>query len=246
MFDGGLQMWKEAKYEESIQNLIALTKAFPEHHLVDDSLFWIANIYEHYLENPDQAVRFYRSLTTVYEESEYLYQSLVGLARVRSQQGDEGKRKAIRIYMKLQNENLDQVEPAQWESNQLQLAQLLFDLSNYEQMRVELKRLLHENNQSEFGAKAYYLIGKSYQLEDKLELAELAYLEADSKFRHQKAALSSALSLADIYEATGQLNKAIAVYESILNRLERREIFYQLANNRIQKLRLRVKQTKTG
>jgi len=246
MFDSGMTLWNEQKYDESIQNLIALTKAFPNHHLVDDSLFWIASIYEHYLKDPDQAVRFYRSLNTKFESSDYSSRSMMGLARVRAQQGDEGKRRAIRILIKLQKQGNQNLDGQTWEQNQLQLAQLFFDLKNFEQARIELKRLIHETPKSDSLPLAFYRIGKSYQEEGNLELAKLTFMEADKRFNYKKESLSSALSLADIYEETGQLNEAIQVYESILNRLEQKNVFYQLADNRIQKLKSRVKKTKTG
>lgn len=246
MFDGGMSLWKEQKYDEAIQNLIALTKAFPNHALVDDALFWTASIYEHYLDNPEQAIRFYRSLTNRFESSEYNVRSMIGLARVRSKQGDEGKLKAVRIFIKLQKQPNAFLSNAAWEQNQILLAQLLFDLKNYEQARVELKRLIFERPDSEYIPKAYYQIGKSYQLEGQTNMAEITFLEADRKFKFQKETLSSALSLASIYEESGQLLNAIRVYESILKRLEKREVFYQLATTRIQKLKSRVKKTKTG
>lgn len=246
MFDNGMALWNEQKYDESIQNLVALTKAFPDHHLVDDSLFWIANIYEHYLKDPDQSVRFYRSLTNKFENSEYHTRSMVGLARVRAHQGDEGKRRAIRILMKLQKQESAKTNADSWEQNQLQLAQLFFELKNYEQGRIELKRLIYELPKSNKLPFAFYKIGSSYREEGNLELAKLTFQETDKRFNYKKKSLSSALSLADIYEETGQLNEAIQVYQSVLNRLEQKEVVYQLANNRIQKLKLRVKKTKTG
>ncbi len=246
MYDSGMTLWNEQKYDESIQNLVALTKAFPDHHLVDDSLFWIANIYEHYLKDPDQSVRFYRSLTNKFEDSEYHKRSMVGLARVRAQQGNEGKRRAIRILMKLQKQESPNTDVDFWEQNQLQLAQLFFELKNYEQGRIELKRLIYELPKSDKLPIAYHKIGNSYRDEGNLELAKLTFKETDKRFNYKKKSLSSALSLADIYEETGQLNEAIQVYQSVLNRLEQKEVVYQLANNRIQKLKLRVKKTKTG
>lgn len=246
MFDGGMSLWKEQKYDEAIQNLVALTKAFPNHALVDDALFWTASIYEHYLDNPEQAIRFYRSLTNRFETSEYNVRSMIGLARVRSKQGDEGKLKAVRIFMKLQKQPNAYLSEAAWEQNQILLSQLLFDLKNYEQARVELKRLISERPDSEYVPKAYFQIGKSYQLEGQINLAKITFLEADKKFEFQKVTLSSALSLASIYEESGQLLNAIGVYETILERLEKREVFYQLATTRIQKLKSRVKKTKTG
>ena len=119
MFNKGLDLWEAQKYDEAIQNFNALTKAFPEHLLVDDSLFWIANIYEHYLKNSEQAVRFYRSLSNTADNSEYTLQSMLGLARVRSLQGDDGKRKAIRIYRKLQRQQEPNFGIVEWDQKSI-------------------------------------------------------------------------------------------------------------------------------
>lgn len=245
IFDNGLSLWKSEKFDEAIQNFIALTKAFPKHHLVDDSLFWIANIYEHYLQNPDQAVRYYRSLNNKFENSEHHQSSMIGLARVRAMQGDEGKRKAIRIYQKLQKQH-STLKKEDWDKNQFKLAELFFELAQYKQARVELKRLIVENPDSELISQVYFKIGRSYYLEGNLDLAKLTFWEADRKFKFMKVSLDSAISLADIYEEIGQLQAAIEVYQTILNRLKKKEVFYQLANNRINQLKSRLKKTITG
>jgi TolA-binding protein len=245
IFDRGLTLWETKKYDESIQNFIALTKAFPEHHLVDDSLFWIANIYEHYLKDSKQAVRFYRSLTIKFESSDYYLKSMVGLARVRALEGDEGKRKAIRIYRKLQKKPAIH-EGKEWTENQLQLAGLFFDLKQFKQARIELKRLIVEKPQSKLLPRAYYKLGRSYYLEGKIDLARITFLETEQKYKFQKASLDSAINLADIYEESGELESAIKVYQTILNRLEEKEVYYQMAVNRMKKLRSRLRKTITG
>ncbi|MBT4087247.1 MAG: hypothetical protein HOE30_02015, partial [Deltaproteobacteria bacterium] len=137
IFDKGLTLWEDEKYDEAIQNFVALTKAFPEHHLVDDSLFWIANIYEHYLNNPEQTIRFYRYLTGKFEKSEFQFRSMVGLGRVRALQGDEGKRKAIRIFRKLQKHPEMIQNEKKWVENQFRLIDLYLELKQYEQTRIE-------------------------------------------------------------------------------------------------------------
>ena len=243
MYDQAIQQWGEKKYEESIQNLIALTKAYPDDELVDDSIFWIANIYKLYLKNPTQAIRYYRSLTKSFEDSEYYFPSMMGLAEAYSQQEKEGKQKAILIYQKLQEQEL---QPAEFEKIQYQLAEIYMDFSQYEQARVELKKLITQKPDSSYAAKAYHLIGYSYYLSDRVDLAELTFKEADQKFDHGLSSLDSALSLADIYENQDRLSEAIQVYSSILIRLDRKEIIYQLAGNRIAKLKTRLKQTKKG
>ena len=214
IFDRGLALWETKKYDESIQNFIALTKAFPEHHLVDDSLFWIANIYEHYIKDSKQAVRFYRTLTIKFEDSDYYLKSMVRLAGVRALEGDEGKRKAIRIFRKLQKKQAIH-DSEEWAENQIQLAGLFFELKQYKQARIELKRLIIEKPQSKLLPKAYYKLGRSYYLEGKIDLAQITFLETEQKYKHQKISLNSAINLADIYEEKGELEAAIKVYQTI-------------------------------
>lgn len=245
IFERGLALWETKKYDESIQNFIALTKAFPEHHLVDDSLFWIANIYEHYLKDSNQAIRFYRSLTNKFENSDYYLKSMLGLARVRALEGDEGRRKAIRIFRKLQKQKAIH-DSRDWAENQLKLADLFFDLKQYEQARVELKRLFIEKPKSKLLSRAYYKLGRSYYLEGKKDLARLTFIEAEQKYNYQKASLDSAINLADIYEESGELESAIKVYETIKDRLEKKEVYYQLAVSRIKRLESRLRKTITG
>ncbi|MBU2648112.1 tetratricopeptide repeat protein [bacterium] len=246
IFDKGLSLWEDEKYDEAIQNFVTLTNAFPEHPLVDDSLFWIANIYEHYLNNPEQTIRFYRSLTSRFENSEYQLRSMIGLGRVRALQGEEGKRKAVRIFRKLQKHPELIQNSDEWVKNQFRLVELFFDLKQYEQARIECKQVILKKTDSKSEAKAYYLIGSSYLLEGNTELAKITFQEVERKFGFNKVSLASAISLADIYEQNGELSLAIAVYQTLLERLQRKEVFYQLANDRIQKLNLRLKKTKTG
>jgi len=243
MYDQAIKLWGEQKYEDSIQNLIALTKAYPEDELVDDSIFWIANIYQLYLHNPAQAIRYYRSLTKGFETSEYYFPSMIGLADAYSSQEKEGQQKAILIYHKLQETKLTQ---QQFEKIQQQLAQLHIRFGQYEQARVELKKLIIDFPDSPLNAKAYHLIGYSYFLSNQVSLAELTFKETDDRYQQSVASLDSALSLADIYESQDRLSEAIKVYQSILTRLDQKEIIFQLAGNRIAKLKTRLKQTNKG
>lgn len=243
MFSQAIQLWEEEKYDESIQNFIALTKAFPEHELVDDALFWIANIYDQYLNEPKQAIRFYRSLNKSFESSPHYYKSMLKLALVYERQGDDDKRRAIRIYEKLQK--LTPVtEEGQWVDNQYRLAKMHFELKQYEKCRIELKNLILKYPNSNFVAKAYYLIGYAYYVEGNLRMAEITFLETDKKFNYSRESLSSAISLADVYEELGQIRPAIAVYKKIINRLDSKEEIYSSFRGRVERLESRLKKTR--
>ncbi len=243
-FDEALALWEQEKYEEAIQNFIILTKSYPEHYLVDDSLFWVGNIYEHYLNNHKQAIRFYRLLVKKLENSEYVQQSMKGLARIYlTQNDDDGLRKALLIFQKFQKTD---VFDEAWGNNQFQLAQIYVRLKLYEQARMALKELVLKRKDSDLVHKAYYLIGSTYYMEGRQDLTEVTYLEAEKTFNHARQSLTTAISLADIYEEKGHLQSAIDVYQTILNRLDNKEMFYQLAKYRIAGLKSRLKKTNTG
>ena len=243
-FDEALALWEQEKYEEAIQNFVIFTKSYPEHNLVDDSLFWIANIYEHYVKDHKQAIRFYRLLLKRFENSEYVKRSMSGLARIYLDQGSEDSlRKALLIFQKFQRS----VETAtEWEKNQYQLAQIYMRLKRYEQARSTLKELIRQRGSSELIHKAYYLIGSAYFMEGRQDLTEPAYLEAEKRFDHSRQSLTTAIRLANIYEEQGHLQSAIKVYRTILNRLEKGEMFYQLVKYRVARLHSRLRKTNTG
>ena len=243
MFDRAIALWQEDKHEEAVQNFIALTKAFPEDALVDDSLFWIANIYELYLHDQEQAIRYYRSLTKSFDHSEYSLRALKGLARVYYSQGDEGRNKAILIYQKLQTKDL---KSSDFEENQIALATIYLEAKQYEKARVELKQLIEKLPNSSLVPKAYHMIGTCFYIEGRKDLAEITFSEVDRKFQNGKESLASAMSLAQLYEEQDQLFNAIVVYESIIDRLDEKNIFYQLASSRIAKLKNRKSRTSKG
>ena len=226
-----------------MQNFTALATAYPDHELVDDSLFWVANLYEHYLSNNEQAIRYYRSLTKRYEDSEYYFQAMAGLARVYAQRGDEGRQKALLIYQKLQKSHLPMQQASE---NQIRLAEIYLHFEQYGKARVELKRLIEQAPNSDYVPRAYHLIGLSFHREGRRDLAEITYLEVDQRYDFSKTTIASALSLAQLYEESDRLQSAIAMYESILKRLDRQEVFYLLANDRIKKLRDRRRFTSKG
>lgn len=243
MFDNAVTLWEQKKYEEANQNFIALTKAFPDHGLVDDSLFWIANIYELYLNSPEESIRYYRSLTKRFENSDYFYQSMARLAGIYKTKDDEGLRKALLIYRKLLKRAPSEKE---WEKMKVNLANVYFKLKYYEQSRSAFKKLINKTKDEELIARAYYSIGYSYYIEGKMELAKISFQETEKRYNYSKRSLSSAIHLADIYEDEGDLQSAVDVYESILKRLDQNEVLYQMAKGRISKLKNRLIKTHTG
>lgn len=243
MFDNAVVLWEQNKYEEANQNFIALTKAFPDHGLVDDSLFWIGSIYELYLNEPEESIRYYRSLTKRFETSDYYYQSMERLAGIYQTQDDEGLRKALLIYRKLLKRAPSEND---WEKMKFKLSDVYFKLKYYEQSRSALKKLILKSKNEELIGRAYYHIGYSYYAEGKIELAKISFQETEKRYNYSKRSLSSAIHLADIYEDEGHLQPALDVYQSIVKRLDKNEVLYQMAKGRISKLKKRLIKTHTG
>lgn len=245
MYERAINLWKEKRYEESIQNFIALTTAYPEDELVDDSLFWIANIYEHYLKEEEQAALFYRSLSKEFPQSEYALRSTMALARIfeGKDQDRQSLRKALLVRQSLDEKALSEELR---DKNRLKLALLYVKLKQYEQARFHLKELIEVTVEQNLIAKAYHLIGTSYYLEGESELAEITFLEVEKRFKKGRQSLASALSLAELYEELNRLNEAIGIYQTILERVGQQEILYGLALERIPKLKARMKRTQQG
>ena len=207
LFNEAVEFWKNEEYENSIQNFITLTKTHPNSRLTDDSLFWIAGIYNHYLQEPQQAIRYYRALSKK-RDSEYYKDAMRELADIYLNSNTENRNRAILIYRKLQSLDLD-VE--KWEENQYRIVNYYLDSGDYELARVELKKFAERTNDPAWLMQIYRLIGFSYYIEGNLALAEKTYREAFEKFPEA----DTGLNLVNIYQETQKLDRALSVLKAL-------------------------------
>ena len=81
-------------------SFITISEIYPGSPLVEDSLFWAANLYHHFLGNGPLAERYYQQLMVRFPEGEHFHSSLEAVAELYAQQR-ETLYKAILTYRRL-------------------------------------------------------------------------------------------------------------------------------------------------
>ena len=59
-------LWEAGQYADAARNFITLSEIYPGDPLAEESLFWAASLYQHFLADPEQAIRFYQHLLVQY------------------------------------------------------------------------------------------------------------------------------------------------------------------------------------
>ena len=236
LFNRAILLWEKMEYDEAIEHFITLTKLHPSSHLVDDSLYFIANIYHIHLNENKQAIRYYRYLNKRFSDSEFYADSLKNLASLHVHNKDDID-KAIRIYRTIQEEF-----PAgeNFVENQIEIAKLMIRKNDFGIARAELKKLIENDQSKQNKAIAYSLIGFSYYQEGKIELARLAYQAAQQFDKVGQTKWYSAINLAGIYEEEGDLKQSLDTFENLLSKVEQDELMYILVQKRIKKIQSRL------
>ncbi len=98
-----------------------------------------------------------------------------------------------------------------------ELGIIYFDEKEYDKCRQELKELLEEYPGNENTGSALYLIGESYTAQDRLQDAITFLGEAVNNKRDNSYLDYSIYALASTYEKTGEYNKAVEYYDSLLS-----------------------------
>ena len=232
MFDRAIQLWKKGSNEEAVQHFIALTKAYPNHGLVEDALFWVANLYHYKLKEPEQAVHFYKLLQKR-PQSVYYSRSLFQLAEIYLENKEEEK--AIFIYQQLQKQDDENVDKVRY-----LLSKAYFSLGKFEQARASIKKLIIGQPDmvagEEYLFRSYLLVAKSYQREKKFLLAKEFLEEMKRLFPQPINLIKTRLYLAKNYEEMGKLVSAKSIYQKLLQDKEQKSFLQKAVLHRIRKI----------
>lgn len=204
-------LWEKGQHNDAARTFVTLTEIYPESPLVEDALFWAANLYQHFLERPGQAERYYRQLLVGFPEGRFRLDAMENLARVYAErQGD--RYKAVLTY-----KNLRGVEALSGKQDyyQFRIGEVYLDMGRLEQARYAFHRLITEHPESPLVPRAYYLIGFSYYQEGRKPRAVVAFNQVHKDFPNSELASRARFFMADIYEEQGLMQKALQVYESL-------------------------------
>lgn len=215
IYKKAMQAWDQGQYEEATQNFIAVARFHAHQPLADDALFWTASIYDLYLNEPSNAIRYYESLQKNYRESPYTLRTIDNLVRIYKNGNRDQQYRALELERRKRTLLIDPINVSQ---SLYEQAKLHLKLQQNDLGRIMLKKLISEHPDSNLIAPSYALIGYSFYSEQQYELAKLAFKAA---YQNDNEAvpmdnLTATVRLADFYEDQGQLKQAINYYQEAI------------------------------
>jgi TolA-binding protein len=207
----GRALWEDGRYQDAARNFVTLAELYPGSPLAEQALFWAASLYQHYLDDPEQASRHYQHLTVSYPRGRYFYQARQSLAEVYEQK-PESRHRALQIHQQLL---LAEEMAGQRDVLRLKIGHLNLLMGKMDQARLELRDLLVESTDAELRAQASYLVAYTYYLERRYDLALYAFRETAKAFAGTPIAVRAQYFVADTLEEQGQMREALRAYSSL-------------------------------
>ncbi len=229
------ELWETGQYTDAARNFITLAETHPRDRLAQESIYWAANLFQHYLSDPAQAIRYYQHLLVQYPGGRFATEARENLAAL--YEADKGSRhRALQIYQQLL---LDEGLSERRAFFQFKIASLNLKMGKLDQARFEFRALLTQFPRSPLLPDAYYLIGYSYFLEDRFRLALVAFNQTVRDFPGSPQAQRAQFFVADTLEEQGKLKEALEKFNTLRGKFHSERIL----EKRIAALKARMKKS---
>jgi TolA-binding protein len=192
-----LQYQETGQYNEAKDTFVSLISANPDLSVSGDAQFYLAELYENKLDNPDEAVANYRVLVESYPDNRFAVESLKRVAEI--MQDQENYIEAIASYYQIY-----ELYPKNTYTPEaiLEIENLyLGKLENYEKAIETLKLYAEQFPQREDAAERLYDAGDLYndELNDKQAAIDI-YTEVMNKFPNSDYAEKAKEQIQDLNE----------------------------------------------
>jgi TolA-binding protein len=231
--DKARALWEGGRYQDAARNFITISELYPSSALAEESLYWASCLYQYYVQDLEQAGRQYQHLLVTYPKGRYFYDAKVNLAEVYEQEKDT-RHRALQIYQQLLLAD-EMASRRDW--LRLRVARLNLQMGKMDQARMEVRDLLVGNPQSPLRSQAYYLVGYSYYLEKRYDLALFAFQQTAKDFPGTATALRAQYFVADTLEEQGQMRDALKAYTALRGKYPNPDI----VEKRIKTLEARIR-----
>lgn len=226
-------LWEAGQYADAARNFITLAEIYPDDPLAEDSLFWAASLFHHFLADPEQAIRFYQHLLVQYPGGGHGIEARENLATL--YEADKTQRhRALQIYQQLL---LNDDAKGKRDFYQFKVGAINLKMGRLDQSRFEFRTLLEKYPNSSHLPKAYYQIGYSYFLEDRFPLALVAFKQTIKDFPGTAIADQAQFFIADTLEEKGEFKAALTMFRS----LQKKSYNPKILDRRIKSLRARMR-----
>jgi len=228
-------MWENGQYADAARNFVTLSEIHPDNELGEESLYWAANLFQHYLNNPGEAIRFYQQLLVSFPKGPFANEAKENLAILYEEKKDT-RHRALQILQQLL---LEKDLKDRQDHFQFKIAALNLKMGVMDQARFEFRNLITRHPNSVYIPEAFYLVGYSYYLEGRLPLAQVAFRQIVQDFPGTPLSRQAQFYIAEIEEERGNLRAALRQFESLRGKYHSRVIL----DKRIKALRSRMKKS---
>lgn len=206
-----VRMWEQGRYNEAARAFVSLSEVRPDSRVGEQALFWAANLYHYYLQDLERAAQYYQELTVRFPDGRYYYDAKEQLAELYEQE-PEWQHLALQLYQQLVlADRLADRHPY----FQYQIARINMEMGKLDQARLALRDLLERFPQSEYAPEGYYLVGFSYYLEKRFELALAVLRKTAERFADRPISKRAEFLRADTLEEQGRMKEALAVFTEL-------------------------------
>jgi TolA-binding protein len=204
-------LWEDGRYQDAARNFVTLSELYPASPLAEPSLFWAASLYHHYLQDSDQAIRHYQHLIVTYPKGRYFFEAKENLASIFEQ--DKATRyRALQVYQQLL---LAREVRERHDHFQFKVGLLNMRMGKMDQARLAFRELLVRYPASSLRGETYYLVGYSYYLEKRYDLAQFAFQQTVKDFPGTPISQRASFFIADTLEERGEMREALKAFTAI-------------------------------
>lgn len=204
-------LWESGRYQDAARNFVTLSELYPSSSLAEESLFWAASLYHHYLHDAELASRYYQHLIVTYPKGHNFFEAKLNLAEVYAENPDT-RHRALQTYQQLV---LAPEMAPQQDLLRLKIARLNVQLGKMDQARMAVRDLMVNHPKSDLLPQAAYLVGYSYYLEKRYELALYVFRRTAQDFSGTPVALRAQFFVADTLEEQGHMREALKAYDEL-------------------------------
>jgi TolA-binding protein len=209
-FDSGRKLYDQGSYLEAIRNWETVLGSYPKSDWSDDALHWIGVTYYVNLDLPDRAVAAFARLVKDHPDSSYAPEDQILVAEIfRSQNKFAEALTEYARFLKMFPEH------AQYPKIWFRLITCLFEVGEFDALRVQGQALLKKYPSSEWSDDALYWVGESYFLQGDQKKAQENFSKYLSAYPQGELAFKARMGIARSLEEEGSLKEAIELYRTL-------------------------------
>lgn len=226
-------LWEKGNHDDAARTFITLSELYPESPLAEESLFWAANLYQYFIKDQDQAIRYYRQMLVQYPNGNLTAETRENLALL-YEENKTTQHRALQIYREM---ILDKNLSNRWDHFQFKAARLNMKMGKLDHARFDLRTLMTKYPKSPLIPQAYYMAGYTYYLEKRYPLALVAFRQVIKDFPAKPIAAQARFFMADTLEEQGKLRSALRDFRKLRGKYHNQKIL----EKRIKALQTRIR-----